>query len=501
LDDRLFTFTIASSPDGSFMPRTSPSVQLNDFLVFGPESERFAVSEDVTVALSSVYRDFRRHLQSSGPGYQLQSEVSRESVLEFVKTLVGSRSEISWTNAADLCTLCEELKLEALRLRIDEFVMQNSNGSPDSVSRFLSFALSLCKRGLSCEFLTGKLRGEFLSLIDDPHFHELPLPLLDQVVDFGRVSDRASFRRLLEFCVTFVDRRGADGSILFRTIEPVRLTPSDILLIGDRGRFVYPFMSDSITSSVLDCVQFKSESDIQLQAHRKDISELKDRADSLSSRLTGLEGDQRTFVKLSAFEALSSEVERMNQVLSRQSELESTILALRSIAATKAELELTSSNCLPKGEFASFQSHVSGELARIGSISASKSEFDSFKVDCSRKSEFASLRDSVVSKSELTSELNGIRASVASRADCTSLKSELNTLRSALDSLRSASSSQSDLNSLKSEFNSFKSTAATKSDIDSLRSSLTPKPWIPFFSPPGHDKPWNDLRGSVARYG
>jgi hypothetical protein len=46
-----------------------------------------------------------------------------------------------------------------------------------------------------------------------------------------------------------------------------------------------------------------------------------------------------------------------------------------------------------------------------------------------------------------------------------------------------------------------RSTAATKSDLDSLRSALTAMPWIPWFTPPGPSKPWDDLRASVSPYG
>jgi archaellum component FlaC len=530
------------------MFRTSPDIILNSFLIFGsPDSERFAISGHRAVSFSPALQALWLDPNENDQIYQIRSTVSPKSFLEFIKPFRSNEQvAVDWETASDLYCLCDEFKVESLRCSVEAFILSGSC----STSNLISIVLSLCERGISTTFLEAKLRDNVISLIRDQRFSEVPLSVLERVIDFRLISDRSSYRELLEFCIRFVDHSGVGGSTLFRTLEFGRLTPSDILFIGDSRRFVYPFMSDSAISSLIDSQGFKCEAEGRLTNLEKAICELKTSVESVELSVNRMKADQASFVRLMTFDRLSGEVEEMKR-----------------ISAGKTDLVDLESRCVSKADFSAFEGKMSGEFDRIGSTYATRSDVDLLRSSSAAKSEVESLRgllgsvkaevDSLSGTVALKRELNSmkegldsatrsefdslkskiesLKSTVATKSDLAALKTSLEGLHAAaatltkseldalklntatkseleavkangatkseLDSLRSTTSTRSDLTSLKTELTSFKSTVTTKSDLESLRSALTPMPWIPFFAPPGPSKRWDELRASVSPYG
>jgi hypothetical protein len=102
----------------------------------------------------------------------------------------------------DLYRLCEERQIECLRDRIVDFV------SSDSGFNFLSVLLSLCDSGCSTTPLESALGRKLISLLDDDRLMKVPAEMLDRVIDFRQIEDYSILRRLLEFCVSFINRVG-----------------------------------------------------------------------------------------------------------------------------------------------------------------------------------------------------------------------------------------------------------------------------------------------------
>jgi hypothetical protein len=456
------------------MLRTSPPIELNNYLTFGPDSESHAISAHLAMPISSVLQEYWIDPNPNDETYQIISNVSRASVVEFVKTLAGrEHSEVNWTNAGDLYCLCDELKVEILRNRVEEFILSGSTAD------LVSVAASLAERGVSTAFLEPKLRDSVLSLceeglsIDESGFDRLPLSVLDRVIDFRLISHRPAFQPLLKFCASIADRDGSEGSILFRTLELSRLTSSEISMVGDPQRLVYSLMADSPMSKFINSLGFKCENVGRWQHEvEAEISELRSALASVQSSLAQMKAEAVNFVKLPAFHQLSDEVEETKR-----------------ISATKTELTEAESRSLSKTEFSAFDDQITREVQWLKTSSAAKSDVNCLKLA------MHSLRARVALKSELKS----------TRIALSSVKSELNSLqskaatKSELHSLRSTSSA--DLQALADVFWSFQYSAASRSEVDSLRLALTPMPWIASTSAPDQWKAWDDLRVSVSRCG
>jgi hypothetical protein len=204
---------------------------------------------------------------------------------------------ITWKSAADLYSLCDELKVDAIRSQVEAFLMNK----PGSISDLISVVLSLLEKQISTSFLEPRLQDQLDSLIGIPAFSEIPLSVLDRVIDFGVVSDRSSFRRLLEFCLAVVDRCGVEASILFRTLDPSRLTGPDISLIGSSRRFIYDWMPNSAILTLIDSRGFQCETEVKFQQIESNICALK----------RSIESMEGTCVQMSAFASLRAQFEDM----------------------------------------------------------------------------------------------------------------------------------------------------------------------------------------------
>jgi hypothetical protein len=91
----------------------------------------------------------------------------------------------------------------------------------------------------------------------------------------GLLSSRSDYPRLLNFCVTVFDRLGPKGAVLFRTVDPRLLTPDDIAHLGSRLNWVYCFMrSDSIVSSIVECLGGHNRIEARLNKQERDLCEV-----------------------------------------------------------------------------------------------------------------------------------------------------------------------------------------------------------------------------------
>jgi hypothetical protein len=176
-------------------------------------------------------RNFRRQLLASARGaaklkMELQYDEDNfkyDSVLQFVTTCRGEEPELTLDNVFEFRMLCDEWLVEpGIGKMVTDFLDAHAE---DLLIPGLLFRL---KRGLPSKADESSLRDRLMDFIDNPRLPNLPLEVLDRVIDFSRYQDDGSdFRRLFDFCIKYLDGNGSAGSLLFKSVNVAKLSLDD----------------------------------------------------------------------------------------------------------------------------------------------------------------------------------------------------------------------------------------------------------------------------------
>jgi hypothetical protein len=174
----------------------------------------------------------------------IESDVSRESVVEFLAACQRKPFSISIDTAHDIVCLCDEWGTEALRSRVLEWISANET------DLLVSTLLLDLKHGSDTSLIESRIRTNFDSLFDAEKLMELPLNVLCRIIDLES-------RFIFDFLMKCLSHFGSPASILFRDLDASRLSLEQFDRLERHNRFVWSFLGDmkskSICSIVSEC--------------------------------------------------------------------------------------------------------------------------------------------------------------------------------------------------------------------------------------------------------
>jgi hypothetical protein len=149
-------------------------------------------------------------------------------------------------NVFEFRVLCDEWLVEpGIRKMVTDFLDSHAE---DLLIPGLLFQL---KRGPPSKTDEASLCDRLMDFIDNPRLPNLPLEVLDRVIDFSRYQDDGSdFRRLFDFCITYLDDNGSAGSLLFKSVNVAKLSLDDLHTLCSGPVFLRRFLNDSASQAI-----------------------------------------------------------------------------------------------------------------------------------------------------------------------------------------------------------------------------------------------------------
>jgi hypothetical protein len=141
----------------------------------------------------------------------IESDVSRDSVVEFLKACQNKLFSLSVDTAHDSLRVCDEFDAPILRRRVVEWISAHES---DLLISTLVFEL---ETGGDASFAESRIRENFDSLFDDDKLMKLPLNVLCWLVDNNS-------RSIFDFGMKCLDRFGSSASIVFGSLDASRLS-------------------------------------------------------------------------------------------------------------------------------------------------------------------------------------------------------------------------------------------------------------------------------------
>jgi hypothetical protein len=192
----------------SSMSQGSVTIQFQD--------ESFSIDHQQFTELSGLVVD------PNQPVYQITSDVTLDSVREFIHFFTSRGPSFSSVNTVDLLLLSIELKVRTIRRRITTLIM--SAGCDLLVSTINSLRKHHHDASKFEEYLSARL-GLY---INDPSLLNLSLETLVAVFHFPREASRQDYHKFFEFAVNNVRKVGSSASILFESVDFSLLTSDEL---------------------------------------------------------------------------------------------------------------------------------------------------------------------------------------------------------------------------------------------------------------------------------
>jgi hypothetical protein len=136
------------------------------------KGEDFAIDKHQFICYSAKFR----HQPIPSDGISLESDVSRESVVEFINACSRREFVVSSDIAHDLVVLSTELEVESLRSRVTEWM------SLHEFELLIPTLFLELKRNIDTSNTEKKIREHFEQIISDVRLLELPLSAVSRVI-------------------------------------------------------------------------------------------------------------------------------------------------------------------------------------------------------------------------------------------------------------------------------------------------------------------------------
>jgi hypothetical protein len=143
------------------------------------------------------------------PLIPITSDVSRDSVLQFINATHDSGFVVSRDIAFDLIALSEEFEVETLKRRVVDWMAANES------ALLVPTLLFELKRNLETTATESKIRKQFAKLLHDPSLRDLPLCVLSRVID----NSVENVHSLFDFLMSCLDMVDGSASVLFRGLD------------------------------------------------------------------------------------------------------------------------------------------------------------------------------------------------------------------------------------------------------------------------------------------
>jgi hypothetical protein len=158
-----------------------PELEMNNFVDF--HGELFPVCGNLLSLLSGPFRESRLRVADHQLAYQIQSDVTRTSLIVFLKPFQNCIMEITAQNAPDLLILCDEFQLTSYRRTIEQFICSKGQ------NYLISSLLVLSREGKDTLGLDAALNSRFpdfadlldsLDSVESDYLATLPLAILSR---------------------------------------------------------------------------------------------------------------------------------------------------------------------------------------------------------------------------------------------------------------------------------------------------------------------------------
>jgi hypothetical protein len=242
---------------------TLPACGLDAEICF--QGETFQINSRVFSAYSG--RFFRMFRSLTMRTITLSEDVSRDTVVEFIKACQMKPYSISVRNAHELSYLSQAWEVDVVAQEVCKFLEEPSN----ALEHLIPSILFRLRHGEATDDLERVLRSNFLALVRRGDLHKLPLNLLERVIHCD--GEEEHFRDLFEFRLRCLDHHGPRASVLFVNYDLARLSPADLeILRGDRN-FLWDFAGPSAGGVIATLVD----------EHRKLSKSVRDQVGTISS--------------------------------------------------------------------------------------------------------------------------------------------------------------------------------------------------------------------------
>jgi hypothetical protein len=158
----------------------------------------------------------------------ITSNVSRDSVLQFINATQDSGFFVSGQTAHDLIALSDEFGVEAFKRRVIDWMTANES------ALLVPTLLFELRCNLDSTATESKIREQFATLLKDTSLRDLPFSLLSRVIDTG-VQNVHSF---FDFLMTCFGRFGPSASVLFRGLDIGLLSMEEINRMESDGSWI-----------------------------------------------------------------------------------------------------------------------------------------------------------------------------------------------------------------------------------------------------------------------
>jgi hypothetical protein len=193
----------------------------------------------------------------------------RDSVVQFLNLCqAGRRFTLTRQNIFEVELLCKEWEITEPRV-LDEvggFIRNPPGGGNLTVTRLL-FCLG---RGLATHDLEDEVRGRLAEFAEDDELVQVPLGVLVRIADFGvYLGDSVGHDRVLDFCIKYCRKHGAESSQIFRTLDAGRLGPEQLERLYQLEGVRWRWQDWSVISSLIEARRL-------LKQQEQEMAELKD---------------------------------------------------------------------------------------------------------------------------------------------------------------------------------------------------------------------------------
>jgi hypothetical protein len=287
-----------------------PHLKQNATIQFNQES--FLISREILDLISLGFT--QRHPLP----YRIQSNVSRLSVLSFLKPFQSSDPGLTSENASDLLTLALEFESACYCSAIDTFLREHGRAGE---IRLIPLLIRLTAQNQESADAEAELREIFLEVIDDDRLLDLPVAVLDRVMVIPPAEDRANFGKVFRFCIRVLNRVGSLGSVLFRKLDTRGLSREDWVLLKSQKDFLWSFLNDSVCDSVLSALSSNEETRRQTRDLLAKVRGVHEAAiQKLEHRLKSLEARSEQFTKATQVQSLEARLVLHFRTLERSRE-------------------------------------------------------------------------------------------------------------------------------------------------------------------------------------
>jgi hypothetical protein len=165
------------------------------------------------------------------PTVTIQSDVSSDSVVQFIEACQLRPYNLTVHNANELDLLCEEWDVPMLRRDIESFMSDSSH----EVEILIPNLLFLYHHNKDTSAIEARLRSFVPSLLSSGELLELPFAILSRVLSREWTESEAA--GLFEFLLRCLDRIGPVASLLFGAVDLMHLGVGAIEQLRSRRDF------------------------------------------------------------------------------------------------------------------------------------------------------------------------------------------------------------------------------------------------------------------------